>query len=88
MSKNFLSKVQNVFNKGDAPGMRSKKIDIISRNDYESVEKTESNYSDEEGMTPGSSEDGEQYDKTETLFIKLSGARQYDLKIEHFDDMI
>lgn len=38
MSKNFLSKVQNVFNKGDAPGMRSKKIDIISRNDYESLE--------------------------------------------------
>ena len=36
MSKNFLSKVQNVFNKaGDQPGMRSKKIDIISRNDYE-----------------------------------------------------
>lgn len=52
MSKNFLSKVQNVFNKGEAPGMRSKKIDIISRNDYEVVEK-EGNYSDEEGMNPG-----------------------------------
>jgi hypothetical protein len=63
MSKNFLSKVQNVFNKGDAPGMRSKKIDIISRNDYDSVEKTDPSYSDDDGTTPGSSEDGEQYDK-------------------------
>jgi hypothetical protein len=62
MSKNFLSKVQNVFNKGgDAPGMRSKKIDIISRNDYESVEK-DGNYSDEE-TTPESTEDDQQYDK-------------------------
>jgi len=37
MKQNFFSKVQHVFggkNKDD-PGMRSKKIDIISRNDEE-----------------------------------------------------
>jgi hypothetical protein len=38
--------------------------------------------------TPGSADGDEQYEKTETLFIKLSGAKQYDMKIEHFDDMI
>ena len=32
----MLNKINNVFSKGgDQPGMRSKKIDIISKNDYE-----------------------------------------------------
>lgn len=30
----------------------------------------------------------EQYDQTETIFIKLSPDFAYDLKIEHFDDML
>jgi len=30
----------------------------------------------------------EQYEQTETYFIKLNGSRTFDLKIEHFDDMI
>jgi len=34
MQKNLLSKFQGVFGKHDS-GMKSKKIDIISRNDYE-----------------------------------------------------
>ena len=38
MNKNILSKLQNAFNKD--PGMRSKKIDIISRNDDSSTQGT------------------------------------------------
>lgn len=30
----------------------------------------------------------DQYDQTETIFIKLSGEFAYDFKIEHFDDML
>ena len=30
----------------------------------------------------------DQYDQTETFFIKFSGANTKDLKIEHFDDML
>ena len=32
--------------------------------------------------------DPNQYDQTETYFIKLTGEKTYDMKIEHFDDMI
>jgi len=30
----------------------------------------------------------EQLNKTETIFVKLSGDRKYDMQIEHFDDML
>ena len=29
-----------------------------------------------------------QYEQTETYFIKIQGGKQYDMKIEHFDDLI
>ena len=35
-----------------------------------------------------SSGDDDQYDKSEYLYIKLGQGKQYDLKVEHFDDMI
>lgn len=34
------------------------------------------------------SADDDQYDKSEFLYIKLGPGKQYDLKVEHFDDMI
>ena len=38
----MLNKFNNVFSKGgDQPGMRSKKIDIISKGDYEQAPKTD-----------------------------------------------
>lgn len=33
-------------------------------------------------------EEGEQYEQSEYLYIKLGQGKQYDLKIEHFDDML
>ena len=45
------------------------------------------NYSDEENFQASEGDD-DQYDKQETYFIKLTGAKQYDMKLEHFDDMI
>lgn len=36
----------------------------------------------------GAPNQSEQYEQTETYFIKLNGSRTFDLKIEHFDDMI
>lgn len=34
------------------------------------------------------SEEGEQYDHAEFLYVKMAQGKQYDLKVEHFDDMI
>lgn len=36
----------------------------------------------------GPLEDGEQYEQTEYLYIKLGQGKEYDMKIEHFDDML
>lgn len=33
-------------------------------------------------------EEGEQYDHAEFLYVKLGQNKSYDLKIEHFDEMI
>lgn len=37
------------------------------------------------GITAGANGD---YEESEYLYIKLGAGKQYDLKIEHFDDMI
>lgn len=34
------------------------------------------------------SADDDQYDKSEYYYIKLGQGKEYDLKVEHFDDMI
>jgi len=87
----MLNKFNNVFSKGgDQPGMRSKKIDIISKSDYEynqapKVDETLDSQGDEE---ESKAVDLAQYEQTETYFIKLQGGKQYDMKIEHFDDLI
>ena len=40
------------------------------------------------GSTQPSSGDDDQYDKSEYYYIKLGQGKEYDLKVEHFDDMI
>jgi len=70
--------------------MRSKKIDIISKSDYEynqapKVDETLDSQGDEE---ESKAVDLTQYEQTETYFIKQQGGKQYDMKIEHFDDLI
>jgi len=37
------------------------------------------------GITAGASGD---YEESEYLYIKLGQGKKYDLKVEHFDDMI
>ena len=44
--------------------------------------------STEESGAMSSGTDGEQYDQSEFLYIKLKDNIDYDLKIEHFDDLI
>jgi len=39
-------------------------------------------------MSASDLDPSDQYNKTETIFIKLPGGVDYDLKIEHFDDML
>lgn len=43
---------------------------------------------DDENSTDTPQTEEDQHTQIETYFIKLTGERQYDLKIEHFDDMI
>ena len=38
--------------------------------------------------TDSNDDPNEQYEQTETYFVKLSGQNAVDLKIEHFDDML
>lgn len=41
-----------------------------------------------DGDSSAQTDDNEQYDQSEYLYIKLGQGKQYDLKVEHFDDMI
>lgn len=61
MNKNIMSKIQNVFQKGDNPGMRSKKIDISTSSTDTQISERDGkyflgqiyvtgNYSDEENL--------------------------------------
>lgn len=42
----------------------------------------------DDSMSGSDYDPNEQYEKTETIFIKPSGKIAYDYKIEHFDDML
>lgn len=44
--------------------------------------------SDTQMSMDSSDPDADQYDQTETYFIKLTGKNAHDMKIEHFDDML
>ena len=78
-------------------------MDIISTNKEEYGRQGKCNLSSgvtefwiEEGFTSIGGSDGstdsslnqDEYDQTETFFVKGAGQKAYDLKIEHFDDMI
>ena len=41
-----------------------------------------------DGDSGAQTDDNEQYDQSEFLYIKLGQGKNYDLKVEHFDDMI
>jgi len=57
------------------------------REDFKQEEEAKDYQNSTEDST-GSDDPTEQYDQTETYFIKLSGDSAYDMKIEHFDDLL
>ena len=57
---------------------------ILPQNDP--LETSENNSTTDGTHTP--EEDLEQYDQTETIYVKVQNQKAFDLKIEHFDDMI
>jgi len=82
MKNNFMSKLHGAFKSGE----KGSKIEAASFHDSGSTEysteSAERDDDDDQGL------DDSQHTQIETHYIRLSGEKAYDLKIEHFDDMI
>lgn len=91
MNKGFMQKMKGVFsNKEDPTFARTKKIDIMLKGEEMKTEEEVSTNptASDEGSSDSKDGDEQQYDETETYFVKPNGDQAYDMKIEHFDDML